>query len=153
MFDRMRRDHLAGLIVALIGLGCLSQAVQYNMGTMAHVGPGFMPVVLGTILTMIGAGIALTAGRPGTPEGDAIHTGPDLRGFACIAASVLLFAGLSRSTGLVSAIFACVLVAALGDRTMRVRSALLLASGMTLFGVLVFHYGLAIQIPLFQGAG
>ena len=148
---RIRRDHLAGLLVAVLGAGVLVQALHYDFGTMARVGPGFMPMVLGVLLLGVGAGIAATAGSDAGAEGGEIHAGPDLRGWCCIVASVLLFVGLAHYAGLAPAIFACVLVAALGDRSARLGGAVLLAAGMTAFGVAVFHYGLGVQLPLLRG--
>ena len=153
MVRQIQRDHLAGLVVVLLGLAVLVQARGYEMGTMAHVGPGLVPMALGVLLTLVGAGIAFNAAPSDASEGGEIHAGPDLRGWLCIVASVLLFAGLAQYAGLVPAIFASVLVAALGDRNARLGSSLLLAAGMTLFGVAVFWYGLGVQLPLLRGYG
>jgi len=41
-------------------------------------------------------------------------------------------------------VFACVFVCALGDRTGTYKSSAVLAAGVTVFGVLLFHYLLSI---------
>jgi hypothetical protein len=51
--------------------------------------------------------------------------------------------------GLVAATFACVFVAALGDRQNSWKEAGLLATGITVFGVVLFSLVLRVQIPLF----
>ncbi|HEX7639775.1 MAG TPA: tripartite tricarboxylate transporter TctB family protein, partial [Burkholderiaceae bacterium] len=71
------------------------------------------------------------------------------RGWACIVGGVAAFVLLGEHGGLVPASFVSVFVAALGDRGNRVRDAALLAAGMTVFGVLVFHQGLHVLLPLF----
>ena len=48
----------------------------------------------------------------------------------------------------VPASFVSVFVAALGDRGNSVRAAAGLAAAMTAFGVVVFHYGLHLLLPL-----
>lgn len=155
MVRGLQRDHAAGLLIGVLGVGVLLQASSYDLGTLAHVGPGFLPMVLGVLLTGIGALIALGAGSD--EEGASVsghehaQAGPSARGWVCIVASVLLFVGLAQYAGLAPAIFACVFVAALGDRNARPLSTLILAAGMTAFGVIVFHYGLGVQLPVIRG--
>lgn len=155
MVRGFHRDHAAGLLIGFLGLGVLLQARSYDLGTLAHVGPGFLPMILGVLLTGIGALIGLGAGSdeeagPIGGHGHG-HAGPSARGWVCIVASVLLFVGLAQYAGLAPAIFACVFVAALGDGNARPVSSLLLAAGMTAFGILVFHYGLGVQLPVIRG--
>ncbi len=147
----VRRDHVAGLLVVALGLGVTVRARSYEMGTLANVGPGFMPLVFGVLLMVIGTAIAFSSKPSGEAQAGAIHAGPSLRGWCCIVLSVLLFVGLAQYAGLAPATFACVLVAALGDRNARLGSTLLLATGMMVFGVAVFHYGLGVQMPVIRG--
>jgi hypothetical protein len=88
------------------------------------------------------AGSAAAAGPP-------LARGIDLRAWACILGAVLAFVVLGRHGGLVPASFVAVFVAALGDRGNSVRAAAGLAAAMTVFGVVVFHYGLHVLLPLF----
>jgi hypothetical protein len=44
-----------------------------------------------------------------------------------------------------------VFVGALGTRTTKLTEALILAAGVTVFGVLLFRYGLQIQFPILRG--
>ena len=50
------------------------------------------------------------------------------------------------------ATFACVFVSALGDRTATLKSSLVLAAGVTVFGVLLFSYLLKVPFPIFRWA-
>jgi hypothetical protein len=52
---------------------------------------------------------------------------------------------------MIPAVFACVFVCALGDKTATYKSSLVLASCVTVFGVLLFHYLLNIPFPLLRG--
>lgn len=150
---RVQRDHLAGLIVMAMGFGIAALGSRYGLGTMKHVGPGFLPVVLGVLQILVGATIALNAAPSEQEDGNEteIHGSPDLRGWSCIVGSVILFVGLAKYAGFIPAIFACVFTAALGDRSARLLHTALLAAGMTACGVVVFSYGLGIQIPLLRG--
>jgi hypothetical protein len=71
------------------------------------------------------------------------------RGWLCIIGGVGVFVVLGTHGGLVPASFFSVFIAALGDRENTVRSAALLALGLTDAGVVVFHYGLHLLLPLF----
>ena len=94
----------------------------------------------------------LAARRTPAPEdgGHAART-PDWRGVAAITAAVALFIGLANTAGLAPATFACVLAGALGTRGTTPREAMLLAAGVTVFGVLLFSYGLKVQFPVLRG--
>jgi hypothetical protein len=52
--------------------------------------------------------------------------------------------------GLAPAIFACVFVGALGDRTATLRGCLILATVMAVAGTVLFGYLLGINMPLWQ---
>ena len=67
------------------------------------------------------------------------------RGWLCIVGGVLAFVVLGERGGLVPASFAAVFISAMGDRRNTWRS----AAGLTALGVVVFHYGLHLLLPLF----
>jgi putative Ca2+/H+ antiporter (TMEM165/GDT1 family) len=145
----IRRDHWAGALIALLGAGIGWVAVGYKVGTLRQMGPGFFPLMLGAILVVVGIMIAAAAAVSGARDQDE----PDARqpewfGCLCIIAGVLAFIVLAERAGIVAATFAAVFVAALGDRTANLRSAGLLAVIVTIFTVLVFSYGLQIQLPI-----
>lgn len=140
-----RRDFYAGSLMVLIGLGVALKGVSYRTGTLMHMGPGFLPTVLGALLAVIGVAIALAA----QPEDDGVvPTHPQWWGWFCILAGPVLFIVLGHYFGMIPATFACVLVSALGDRTASWRSSLVLAAVVTVFGVGLFSYFLRIPMPL-----
>jgi len=55
---------------------------------------------------------------------------------------------LGQHGGLVPASFASVFIAAMGDRGNGARAAATLAALLTVLGVIVFHYGLHLLLPL-----
>jgi putative Ca2+/H+ antiporter (TMEM165/GDT1 family) len=145
-----RRDYYAGALMVLIGGGAAYVGSHYQMGTLTRMGPGYFPTVLGIILALVGVIIAGTAAY--TPESATAETPmprPDWRGWFCITAAALLFVGLAKYVGLVAATFACVFVAATGDRENSWKEAVMLAVGITVFGVGLFSFVLHVQIPLF----
>ncbi len=148
-----RRDLLCGLICIVAGLGAIAEASSYTIGTLAKLGPGFYPAVLGALLALTGimiAGAAL-AFAPAAEEADPLLAGPpDWRGGACIVAGAALFIVAAWLGGLAPAIFFCVFIAALGDRTATLRGSFALALGITVFGTVLFGYLLKISMPLWQ---
>lgn len=62
----------------------------------------------------------------------------------------MAFILLGKYGGLVPATFALVFIAAMGDRQHTVRSAALLAVGVTILGIAVFSWALQLQFPLFR---
>ena len=69
----------------------------------------------------------------------------------CLFLVLILFIILGHYGGMIPAVFACVFVCALGDKTATYKSSLILASGVTVFGVLLFHYLLNIPFQLLRG--
>jgi uncharacterized membrane protein YdbT with pleckstrin-like domain len=75
----------------------------------------------------------------------------DWRGWIAIIAGVGLFMGLCEYAGLMPAIFACVFVSAMGSTTTTWKEAVVLAVCVTVFGIVLFAYGLQVQIPILRG--
>jgi len=154
--NRLSKDRLGGLLLLAVGVAVVVAGVGYGVGTLRQMGSGFFPVVLGVLMALVGLALLATAPRAadaGTPEPPAemAHlAGPVVqwRGWLCILAGVLSFVALGQHGGLVPATFASVFVAALGDRKNSWRAAAGLAAVMTLLGVLLFHYGLHLLLPL-----
>jgi len=149
-----KRDFYAGGLIILFGLVMALKGPSYNLGTLMHMGPGFLPTALGIIL--IGLGIAIAGTALGVPEGedeDIMPAHPEWWGWACILAGPLSFILFGSFFGMIPGIFACVFVAALGDRTTTLKSSALLATFVTIFGVGLFSYVLQVPMPLLTWRG
>ena len=149
---RLKRDYYAGGLMLLIGLGSVLQGSSYRLGTLARMGPGFMPVVLGVVLALLGiliAGTALTS--PASDDGKFLPDNPQWFGWACILGGPILFIVLGIYGGMIPAVFSCVFVCALGDKSATLRSSAILAAAITVFGVVLFHYLLGVPMPLLRG--
>lgn len=145
------QDLLGGLLLTLVGVGAVLEAHTLTIGSLTHMGSGYVPLVFGYVLA--GIGVVMAAGafliRAAPAEGTAFVP-TDWRGCAAIVAGLLSFLGVGWYFGLAPATFCCVLIAAFGDRTTTVRGALILAAAMTVFTVGLFAYILQIQIPVLQ---
>src|SRR5665213_151774 len=148
----IKRDYYAGALMLLLGVGAAVVGTGYKFGSLARMGPGFMPVVLGVVLAFIGLLIAATAlGSSEPDDGKFLPDDPQWFGWLCIIGGHILFIILGEFGGMIPAVFACVFVCALGDKTATYKSSLILAAGVTVFGVLLFHYLLSIPFPLLRG--
>jgi hypothetical protein len=148
----MKRDYYAGGLMLLLGLGAAVTGTGYKFGSLARMGPGFMPVVLGMVLAFIGlliAGTALASSE--RDDSKFLPNNPQWFGWLCIIGGPILFIILGEYGGMIPAVFACVFVCALGDKSATYKSSAILAAGVTVFGVLLFHYMLSIPFPLLRG--
>lgn len=145
------RERYAGALTALLGLGAIAESATYGLGTLAAIGPGAFPLAMGVILLICGVGIGLSeANAPDAHDHDRVDLSrPEWRGWACIIGGMLAFLLLARTAGLFPATFACVFIAAMGDRTTTMRGACVLAMLIAAFGCGLFYYGLHIQLPPF----
>ena len=147
-----KRDFYAGGVMVLLGAGVIVQCTVYNLGTLMHMGPGFFPMTLGVILTLLGLLIMGTAAVAPLSDNERIlPEQPEWRGWICIILSPLFFIVFGLNGGMAPATFMCVFVAALGDRTATLRNSFLLALGVTFFGVNLFGCLLKVPFPIFQG--
>jgi putative Ca2+/H+ antiporter (TMEM165/GDT1 family) len=143
------RDFYAGLLLILLGSVAAQQGAHYKLGTLTSMGPGFMPAALGAVLAFLGIIVAGGAAMAPHPEA-VVQNRPDWIGWACVIGGPALFILSAERFGLAPAAFACVFVAALGDRTTTWREAALLAAAVTLFGALLFVVLLRVPLPLLQ---
>jgi hypothetical protein len=156
MISASKRDYYAGAFIALIGAGAAYEGSTLGIGSLAQMESGFFPTVIGVGMILVGAAIAVsggTAGPAATGLEDPHHADSpmDWRGWIAIIAGVGLFMGLCEYAGLMPAIFACVFVSAMGSTTTTWKEAVVLAVCVTVFGIVLFAYGLQIQIPILRG--
>jgi hypothetical protein len=152
-----KREYYAGGLIALIGAGAAYEGSKYGIGSLSQMESGFFPTAIGIGMILVGAAIAISG--EGTRKATAgleephqtVSSTVDWRGWIGIIAGVCLFMGFAEYGGLLPAIFTCVFVSALGSKTTTFREALILAACVTAFGVMLFSFGLKIQIPILRG--
>lgn len=151
----LKHKYLSGGLLALIGLGTAVASLEYETGSLARMGPGYFPLLLGAAMVALGLLIAVTPDSPDEVLADSHDRSladivrPHLRPWGAIVAGMVLFIVLGRWGGLVPATFALVFVSALGDHNNSVKACFWLAVGVAAFAVAVFHYGMQLQFPLF----
>lgn len=149
-----KRDFYAGGLMILFGLVMAVQGPSYRLGTLMHMGPGFLPTALGVILICLG--IAIAAPAAALAEGEDEDLLPEHRewwAWGCILCSPLAFMLFGSLFGMIPGTFACVFVAAMGDREATLKSAVVLSAVITAFGVGLFSYILQIPMPILAWRG
>ena len=143
--------------MVLIGLGIALKGVTYHLGTLMHMGPGFFPTSLGVLLVLIGIAIAAAAkstSEDGTEEDQRLlPEHPQWWAWFCILMGPVLFIVLGSRFGMIPGTFACVFVAALGDRNATWKGTLILSTVVTVFGVGLFSYFLQVPMPILTWGG
>jgi hypothetical protein len=151
-----KRDFYAGGLMLLLGIGIALKGSTYRLGTLMHMGPGFFPTSLGVLLALIGiaiAGAAMTPAEGGEANESILPENPQWWAWACILLSPVFFIVFGRYFGMAPGTFACVFIAALGDRLATWKSTFILSTVVTVFGVTLFAYFLQVPMPIFTWGG
>jgi putative Ca2+/H+ antiporter (TMEM165/GDT1 family) len=151
-----KRDFYAGGLMILLGLGIALKGSSYRAGTLMHMGPGFMPTALGIILILLGIAIGVAAMAPSEGDGhdeSILPEHPQWWAWFCILMSPVAFIFFGHYFGMAPATFACVFIAALGDRSATWLSTVVLSTVVTVFGVSLFSYFLQVPMPIFTWGG
>lgn len=140
------KDIIGGVIVAVIGASVAMQSlISYEIGSVRHMGPGMFPVIIGAMLTAIGALIAVPAVfREGNPLPDF-----EWRPLLAVLASIATFGLTLERFGMVVAVVAMTVVSVLADARPSVGRFVWLPLGLAIGAVLVFRVALSMNIPIF----
>jgi len=142
----------AGLMLA-IGVATIIGGTSYSVGTLARMGPGYYPILLGGLLCLVSLLMLMSPSPPddmAQQKQQKVKAAPEYRAWACVAGGVTVFILLGRYAGLVPATFGLVFVSAMGERRNTWATATALGLGMSALAVLVFSMLLKIQFPLFM---
>ena len=145
---RSPKDFWAGLIFVAIGAAFIALASQYRLGTMHRMGPAMFPMLVGALLAVLGAIIAL---RSFVLDGESV---PRFyaRPIGVSLLAIVLFGVALQWLGLVAAVAVLVLVGAWAAREVRPLETVALAAVMIVFSVAVFVWLLGLPLPLWPNS-
>ena len=151
---KSNKDFYAGLLFAVVGGGFGWGALPYQVGSSARMGPGYFPLLLGGLLTLLGLMMMVRA----VFQVDKLEPiGPwAWKPLVAIIAANLLFGvalgGLPRlnlpALGLVAGIYLLTFVACLGGDRFKLKEAALLATALAALSYLAFVLVLKLQLPV-----
>lgn len=139
-----RADLSAGLLFAAIGAGILWVGADYSLGVPSRIGPGYVPRLLGILLT--GLGLFLVARSWWTTE--TIDPVIAWRPLGLVLGAVVAFALVFEASGLVPAILVTVALANYATPENRWTTAVVLGSALAFFAWALFVKGLSLPLPV-----
>ena len=138
------KDFWSGLMLIVIGGGAVLIARNYPFGSTLRMGPGYFPIMLGSILVLFGLFFVARAVR----NTEKIEPGWSPRALIIIPLALVLFGVLMTHAGFVPALLVLIFGSAAASTEFKLGEVLLLSVGLTAFCVLVFIWGLGLPYPL-----
>lgn len=152
---KSQKDFFSGLLYAAVGGAFAFGATQYNIGTGARMGPGYFPLLLGVLLSVIGLFIMFQAMVVETADGHKIGKWAWRPLFFIIAGNLLfgvLLSGLPKwgipGMGLIVAIYGVTLVVGKASGTFNLKESLILATVLSAISYGGFIKLLNLQFPV-----
>ncbi len=108
---KITQDALLGSLFVAVGATALIIALDYPIGSAGRMGPGYFPVIVATLLTVVGLGILLRA-RMGASEPITVARWLPV---VVVSAAIVLFGLMIERLGLPAAVFLLCAVAALAS--------------------------------------
>ena len=144
MHIRAPKDFWSGVMFIAFAATALLAARGYSLGAAGKMGPGYFPVMLGSVLALIGLILVV---RSFVIDGDAI-TRIQILPLGIIAAAVVLFGVLLQPLGLVLSLALVTVVSAFASRESEPLEVAALTCVLAAFAAGVFVYGLRLPLPL-----
>lgn len=151
MFRVSLRPIVGYILVCAAAAYFLWAGRSLSFGRVANIGPGFFPTTVAiAMIGMAAFGLlteVLKIVRGDRPSDEAPF---DWSSLVIISVSILVFAYSVRSVGLIPAVVATFVVAALADRRTPLHMILVLAAGLAFVAWTIFIVGLSVSIPAFR---
>ena len=142
------RDAIAGALFIVFGAAGGAIAVSYPLGTAMRMGAGYFPLLVSVVLVLLGAVVLLRSLSFKVTERDSLGQMFALRPALFVTAGVLAFAFLVPAFGLLLATLVLTLLSGYARRQARIAELASLGVALSGFGVLVFAWGLGLQLPV-----
>ena len=138
-----------------VGVAFAWGATNYNVGDAARMGPGYFPLMLGVLMTILGVAITFKALVVETMGGDKIGKWAWKPLIFIILANLVfgvLLAGLPNikfpAFGMIVGIYALVFIASIAEPGWRVKNTFILATVLAVGSYLAFVVALKLQFPV-----
>jgi hypothetical protein len=146
---RNQPNFFSGLLFIVLGLGFALYARNYQMGTASQMGPGYFPVVLGSLLAVIGL-VVTVQGLSLTQDEEKIEP-MFFKPMLLVLGPIILFGVMLIPMGLVLSSIMLIGLTALASPEFSLKYVVPTALVLTLGCYLVFIYGLGLPIPVWIG--
>jgi hypothetical protein len=158
---KSQKDFFSGLMFTIVGVAFAIGATEYTVGQAARMGPGYFPMMLGILLSVLGVAVAAKSFSSTAPDGDKIGKWA-WRPLALVIAANLVFGaqlgGLPSvgfpSFGLIAAIYALVVISSFAGGKPKLVETIVLSTVLAIGSYLAFIKLLNLQFqvwPAFIG--
>jgi hypothetical protein len=149
-----QKNFFSGLMFTGIGIAFVLGSASYSVGVASRMGPGYFPLLLGVLLTILGIAITFQALVLKTDDADRIGSWA-WRPLSFILGANLAFGilltGLPSlgmpAMGMILGTYVLTIIASLASRQFKIREVLILATTLAVGSYLVFVVLLKLQIP------
>jgi hypothetical protein len=141
-----RADLWSGALFAILGALILWIGADYSLGVPSRIGPGYLPRLLGILLTALGVFLVIRS----LWATETMDTSVAWRPLILVLASLVAFALMFDATGLVPAILASVAIATFATSENGPIAAVVLGVLLAFFAWLLFVKGLSLPLPVWS---
>ena len=134
---------LCGAGITLLGAAIAAQASRYELGEIARMGPGYLPLLLGSVLTLLG--LAILIDEWGSGERFPLVK---LRPILAVTAGLAAWIVLAERAGFIAATTALIVLASFAEREVRLPPVLIAAALISLIAGIIFVIGFGVPLPL-----
>ena len=152
---KSQKDFFSGLMFMGVGLAFAWGATTYSVGQVARMGPGYFPLYLGVLMTILGAAITFSSLVVESVGGDKIGKWAWKPLFFIILANLLfgvLLAGLPSlkipAAGLIVAIYALVFISSMAETGWKIKNTFILATILAAGSYVAFVMALKLQFQV-----
>jgi uncharacterized membrane protein YccC len=152
---KSQKDFWSGLMFMGFGIAFAWGATNYTIGEGARMGPGYFPVMLGSLLTLIGLFITFEALVVETEDGEPVGKFAWKPLLFIIGSNLvfgILLAGLPKlgipAMGLIVAIYALTFIASMAGEEHKNKEVAVLATVLAIISYLAFILLLKLQFPV-----
>ena len=144
---KSQRDFWSGVMFIIIGAGFAIGATNYSMGAAARPGPGYFPLILSSIMVLLGAIVLFKSLTVETADGDPVGAFA-WRPLIVIVAAITVFGLLLPRLGMIITLPILIFLISLAGDEFKWKGVLVAAAVLTAASYLIFIVGLKLTIPV-----
>lgn len=145
----LSREAIGGYLMIAVAAAALFLNRGLAVGSIADMGPGFMPALVSALLLLAGGAITVRAIISAAPAilASEVAAAP-WRGIAAVSLGIILFAVLLQPAGLVLSVACLTLVSMLANPRFKLLEAAIYSAVLGAAAALIFVYGLKVPLAL-----
>lgn len=147
----IKEETLSSIIIIFIGIFFTSYSIiNYNLGSLQRIGPGFFPALIGSLLTISGF-----FQISGIKKSEKLKIRKDIiRTYLITTLSIILFYITLENLGLILSLFICSYTACQINKKHTTSSSVKTSTAITLISIIIFKLALGINVSLWpKGIG